>query len=111
MRPHQVLGCASQTAASIEDVVQHWGRLGQDRGRRQLGGCKRRGSLATFQRRRALALLGNTVPNKSTNKGSAPAKNEVGVRAPDRQREGVQEKLVSSAEKIRQALGKRAETL
>ena len=34
-----------------------------------------------------------------------------GVRGPDRQREGVQEKLVSSAEKIRQALGKRAETL
>jgi hypothetical protein len=51
------------------------------------------------------------MPNKSTNKGSAPAKTEVGVRAPDRQREGVQEKVLSSAEKIRRALGKRAETL
>jgi len=51
------------------------------------------------------------MPNKSTNKGSEPAENEVGVRGPDRHREGVQEKLVSSAEKIRQALGKRAENL
>jgi hypothetical protein len=49
------------------------------------------------------------MPNKLTNKGSAPAKIEVGARAAER--EGVQEKVRSSAEKIRQALGKRAETL
>ena len=51
------------------------------------------------------------MPNKSTNKGIEPAKSQFGVSGPDRQHDGVQEKLVSSAEKIRQALGKLAENL
>jgi hypothetical protein len=49
--------------------------------------------------------------HSSTNKGSEPAKNVVAVRGPVRQLESGQEKPASPAEKIRQALGKRAETL
>ena len=49
------------------------------------------------------------MPNKLTNKGNAPAKIEIDARVAER--EGVQEKVRSSAEKIRQVLGKRAETL
>jgi hypothetical protein len=51
------------------------------------------------------------MPNTSTNKAIESAKSVFGVRGPDRQHEGAQEKLASSAEKIRRALGKRAENL
>jgi hypothetical protein len=48
--------------------------------------------------------------DKSVNKASEPAKPGIGLGGPDR-RQDLQDKLVSDAERIRQALGKRAANL
>ena len=51
------------------------------------------------------------MPDKSVNEVSEPAKPGFGLRGPDRRQEDLHNKLVSSAEKIRQALGTRPANL
>jgi hypothetical protein len=51
------------------------------------------------------------MSDKSANQAREPAKSGVGLRGPDRPQDELQDRLVSSAEKIRQALGKRATNL
>ena len=51
------------------------------------------------------------MPDKSVNEVSEPAKPGFGLRGPDRRQEDLHDKLVSSAEKIRHALGTRAANL